>query len=106
MNIPKLVRIGSMDYKVKLVDSIILKGNTQCYGHIDFDSHIIEIDKSLQDQQGLEHTFLHEVVHGIVNERNLDIKNTDEEDITDEIALGLHQIIRDNPDIFNLDASQ
>lgn len=103
MNIPKKVRIGSMNYDVILTDKTILKGNQQCYGHIDWEHHIIEIDKTLQDVQGQEQTFLHELVHGIVHERNLNIQNSDEETITDEIATGLHQIIKDNPEIFQID---
>lgn len=100
MNIPNKVRIGSMDYTVKLGGNVLLKGNTQCYGHIDFDNHIIELDNTLQDAQGLEQTFLHEVVHGIIRERSLNLETSDEEGIVDEIASGLHQVIRDNPEIF------
>jgi hypothetical protein len=100
MNIPERVRIGSMDYKVKLTGNVILKGNTQCYGHIDFDRHVIELDNSLQDTQGIEETFLHELVHGMINERNFNLKDADEEMIVDELAMGLHQIIRDNSEIF------
>lgn len=100
MNIPELVRIGSMDYTVILSEKIILKESKQCYGHINFENHLIKIDKTLQDPQGQEQTFLHELVHGIIKERNLDLFNSDEETIVDELASGLHQVIRDNPKIF------
>ncbi len=100
MNIPSKVRIGSMNYNVLLTDKTILKGNQQCYGRIDLEQHKIEIDKTLQDIQGQEKTFLHELIHGIIHERNLDLQNTDEESLTDELATGLHQIVLDNPDIF------
>lgn len=100
MNIPAKIRIGSMNYSVVLTDKTILKGSQQCYGHIDWEQHIIEIDKALQDVQGQEQTFLHEIVHGIIHERNLDMQNMDEEIVVDELAMGLHQVILDNPDIF------
>ena len=38
------------------------------------------------------------MLHGIIRERNLNVEN--EELIVEEIALGLHQVIRDNPKIF------
>jgi hypothetical protein len=100
MEIPKLVRIGSCDYDVMLEDKPLILEARQCKGMIDYEFHDINIDASLQDKQGQEQTFLHEVMHGIVRERNLDLANSDEETIIDEIAMGLHQVIRDNPEIF------
>ena len=100
LNIPKQIRIGSMNYDVKISNNVILEENKQCYGHIDFNRHSIMIDNTLQDTQGQEQTFLHELVHGIVNERNFDLKSSDEEMITDELATGLHQVIKDNPFVF------
>ncbi len=100
MNIPNKVRIGSMDYIVELTDETLYVGNTICLGTIEYDKHTIKINKNLQDLQGMKRTFLHELVHGIVNERSLDLQNPDEEIIVDEIAMGLHQVIRDNSEIF------
>lgn len=100
MNIPEKVRIGSMDYKVVLTEDVILKNNQQCYGHIGFDTHIIEIDKTLRDIQGQQQTFLHELVHGIVYEFKIDFSDK-EESVVDKLADALHQVIRDNPDIIS-----
>ena len=100
MNIPDKVRIGSFDYKVKLIDETILLGNTACYGRIEFDTHTIEINQKLQDSQGLQQTFLHELVHGIVKHFNIKLPQENEEDIVDKMSCGLHQVIRDNPGIF------
>ena len=102
MNIPSAVRIDSMDYKVCISDKVLLCDVQRAYGHIDYERHIIEIDETLQDKQGQEQTFLHELVHGIISERNLDLEKADEETIVDEIAKGLHQVIRDNPGIFKV----
>ena len=100
MNIPCTVRIGSMDYKVELTEEVILLNHQECKGIIEFGEHEIRINSVLQDKQGQEQTFLHEVIHGIVAERSLDLEEADEETIVDEIAKGLHQVIRDNPEIF------
>ncbi|MEG1256893.1 hypothetical protein [Clostridium sp.] len=100
MQIPNKVRIGSMDYIVELTDKTLYIENTICYGTIDYEKHLIEINSEYKDEQGQEQIFLHELVHGIVKERNLDLKNSDEETITDEIAMGLHQVIKDNLAIF------
>lgn len=100
MNIVKNLRIGSVDYDVILTDENIVLNGRACKGMIDYEFHQIRINNKIQDLQGQEQTFLHELIHGVVRERNLDLANNDEETIVDEIATGLHQVIRDNPDIF------
>lgn len=99
MEIPSKVRIGSADYEVTVEDKTIVLDAVQCKGQIDYDYHKISIDSSIQDKQGQEQTFLHELMHGIIRERNLNL-NADEETIVDGLAIGLHQVIRDNPNIF------
>lgn len=100
MNVPEKVRIGSVDYDIVLTDENLVCNGHESYGWIDYNYHLIKINKNIQDNQGQEKTFLHELIHGIVRERSLDVENSDEEVIVDEIAAGLHQIIRDNPEIF------
>lgn len=100
MEIPSKVRIGSVDYEVTVKDKTIVLDAVQCKGKIDYEYHKIDIDSSIQDKQGQEQTFLHELIHGIVRERKLNLKNADDETIVDELATGLHQVIRDNPGIF------
>lgn len=100
MNIPDKVRIGSMDYQIQFVDGPIIVNSHTCYGDIDYNKHVIRILKDCEDTQGKERTLLHEIVHGIRYERNFDYENNDDETITEEIARGLHQVIRDNPELF------
>lgn len=100
MEIPSKVRIGSVNYKILIDDKTIVLNTQQCKGKIDFEFHKINIDSSIQDKQGQEQTFLHELIHGIVRERNLDLEKDDDETIVDGLAIGLHQVIRDNPSIF------
>jgi hypothetical protein len=99
MLIPDIIRIGSYDYKTNIVDKQIILNGQQCKGMIDYEFHTIEIDNSVQDIQGQEQTFLHELIHGIVYSRSLEL-GEDLEKIVDEISIGLHQVIKDNPKIF------
>ncbi|WP_195430935.1 hypothetical protein [Clostridium sp. D46t1_190503_E9] len=103
MNIPKKIRIGSSDYLVIISNETLVVDRYECKGMIDYEFHKIKINDLVQDGQGQEQTFLHELVHGIIKERSLDLNNSDEETVVDEIALGLHQVIRDNPEIFKND---
>ena len=100
MKIPETVRIGSMNYKVEITDKTLIIKNKECYGRIDYDRHLIEINNQVQDEQGMSLTFMHELVHGIVSERNLNMGGEDNELKTEELARGLHQVIRDNPKVF------
>lgn len=99
MNIPEKIRIGSSDYSIVTSDETLIVNRQECKGMIDYEFHKIKINNSVQDKQGQEQTFLHELVHGIIRERNLDLENADEETIVEEIAMGLHQVIRDNCNI-------
>lgn len=100
MNILEKIRIGSMDYTVELTEDIILVDHKECCGDIDLLKKVIRINKNIQDIQGMQETLLHEIFHGIVFERNFTYEKNDEETITEELARGLHQVIRDNPDLF------
>lgn len=100
MKIPNKVRIGSMDYEVKHTDDVIIADHKECYGDIDYNKKIIRICNNITSLQGEEETFLHELVHGIVFERNFDLNCDNEELKVEELAKGLHQVIRDNPEIF------
>ncbi|WP_195264083.1 hypothetical protein [Clostridium sp. 1001275B_160808_H3] len=100
MNILDNIRIGSSDYSVILSNETLVIDRHECKGMIDYEFHKIKINNEIQDKQGQEQTLLHEVIHGIVRERNLDLQNSDDETIVDEIAMGLHQVIRDNIEIF------
>lgn len=100
MEIPSKVRIGSIDYTVQYTDNTICVDHKECYADINYNEKIIRLGKNLQDKQGEEVTLLHEILHGIVYERNFSYENNTDEDITEELARGLHQIIRDNPELF------
>ncbi|MDY2736062.1 hypothetical protein [Intestinibacter sp.] len=98
MNIPNTVRIGSVDYAVELSEKPIVLDYKQCNGLIDFSQSKIVLDSKTLEQQQLEITFLHEVMHGMLHDRNLE--EQDNEQLVEALAYALHQLIRDNPDIF------
>ncbi len=100
MKIPEKVRIGSMIYPVIQSDKILIVDHKECKGKIDYERHTIEVNNYVQDLQGCEQTFLHEIVHGIVDSRAISLDNSDTELVVDELAMGLHQLILDNPEIF------
>lgn len=98
MNIPESIRIGSCNYEVVFTDMDLVSNHMECYANIDYDKHLITISNKLGDTQTKELSLLHEMFHGIIKERNLDIGN--EELVVEEFARSLHQIIRDNPNMF------
>lgn len=101
MVIPDSIRVGSVIYNVEY-ESPILNMGSQCYGDCDSNTHIIRLDKYLQDEQTLEITFLHELVHAMLFERQINLTKDyslsyDQcEKLVDSFAYMLHQIICDN----------
>ena len=98
MIIPEVVRIGSCDYSVEYTDENIVVDHKECYADINYDNHAIRINNNIGDIQQKELSFLHEMFHGIVADRAIEVE--DEELVVEELAKGLHQVIRDNPEMF------
>jgi hypothetical protein len=95
LKIPEHIRIGGVEYIV--VETKGLNNGTQvCYGHIDYEKSIIEFNP----ERGTGHQFKcqtlwHEILHGIAEHANLEIKE-DEEHIIDTLAKGIYQVLQDN----------
>ncbi|BDU83900.1 hypothetical protein KCL52_002973 [Clostridium perfringens] len=101
MNIQGKVRVGSMDYDVILTDEkIINQDGEECLGLTDHNLHEIKISTNLQNEQGQEKTFLHELMHAMIKERNLDFECITEEKLAEDLSTILYQVIRDNPEMF------
>ena len=101
MNIQGKVRVGSMDYDVILTDEkIINQDGEECLGLTDHNLHEIKISTNLQNEQGQEKTFLHEIIHAMIEERNLDFESITEEILAEDLSTILYQVIRDNPEMF------
>ena len=97
MEIKDKIKIGSMEYEVIKTSKPILLDNQACNGIIDYEYLFIEINTNRAVQRR-EETFIHEVLHGIIRERNLVLEN--EEMIVEEIGKGLYQFIKNNPEVF------
>lgn len=105
MNIPETVRIGSIDYKIELVDTPIILDYKQCNGIIDYTQSKIILDSNTLEQQQLELTLLHEIVHGMLHDRGLE--EQDNEQLVEALSYALHQLIRDNHRLFGtIDAEE
>ena len=105
INIPGKVRVGSIDYDVTVGEDPIIINGVQALGCCDYMDSTIKLDKSIQGNQQLEVTFLHELMHTLFNDCKIDLVNygleyEQMEYIVDSLAYSLHQVIRDNPNIF------
>lgn len=93
MKIPQKVNIGGIIYDVNLISG--KTNNTlherDYFGNIDYEKCIITIDSDLNQQQ-IEVTLLHELMHGIANHFCINI----EEEDTDRLARGIYQVLKDN----------
>ena len=104
MIIPELVRVGSVFYEVKTQQTPIVMNGVQCLGYCDYFNHIIMLDESMQDEQTMEQTFCHELVHAMMFERKVNLEamglsNTQMEEVVDNLGIALHQVLLDNRDI-------
>ena len=104
MIIPELVRVGSVFYEVKTQATPIVMNGVQCLGYCDYYSHTIMLDESMQDEQTMEQTFCHELVHALMFERKINLEamglsKAQMEDVVDNLGIALHQVLLDNPDI-------
>ena len=104
MIIPELVRVGSVFYQVKTQDTPIVMNGVQCLGYCDYMSHTIMLDLTMSDEQTMEQTFCHELVHALMFERKINLEamglsNTQMEEVVDNLGIALHQVLLDNPDI-------
>ena len=104
MIIPNIVRVGSTFYQVKTQDTPIVMNGGQCLGYCDLYSHTIMLDESMQDEQTMEQTFCHELIHAMMFERKINLEawgltNAQMEHVVDSLGISLHQVLMDNPDI-------
>ena len=104
MIIPEAVRVGSVVYEVKTQNTPIVMNGVQCLGYCDYYSHTIMLDITMQDEQTMEQTFLHELVHAMMFERKINLEamglsNLQMEEVVDNLGIALHQVLLDNPDM-------
>lgn len=96
--IPEAVDIGGVKYEVFVVtDRPLVQGPKRVYGGIDFEAPIINLDGNLVEGDRLELTFIHELVHGLIFDRELgDVLGDREEEFTLAFARGLYAFMKAN----------
>ena len=105
MIIPNRIRVGSTFYTVKSQETPIVNNGLQCYGYCDPNIHEIVLDAGLiSDEQTMEQTFCHELIHAMMHERKINLEawgltNAQMEHVVDSLGISLHQVLIDNPDI-------
>ena len=105
MIIPETIRVGSTFYTVKAQETPIVINGKQCYGYCNPNIHEIVLDAGLiSDEQTMEQTFCHELIHAMMFERKINLEawgltNAQMEHVVDSLGISLHQVLMDNPDI-------
>ena len=105
MIIPEIIRVGSTFYTVKSQETPIVNNGLQCYGYCDPNIHEIVLDAGLiSDEQTMEQTFCHELIHAMMYERKINLEawgltNAQMEYVVGSLGISLHQVLMDNPDI-------
>lgn len=94
--IPDKVNIGCYEYDVILTDDILIVDGKRCKGKISYDKHLIELMNTEVSMQSKEQTLWHEIVHGIIDYRNIDVVKCDEETLVEEISIGLYGLCKQN----------
>jgi hypothetical protein len=93
MNIPKQVKIGGYIVEVELTDNIMTdRGNR---GEYHPRIQTIKIDQDTSRQQ-MEETFIHELLEAITSIYDVKWEHRD----LALVATVLHQVIKDNPEVF------
>lgn len=101
MKILETLKISGKDYTVKMSADTLTMDGKQLFGKCSFGKQCINIDTSLQADDGQKETLLHEILHAIASDREINFGDADEELLINQFAKGLYQLIKDNPDMFN-----
>ena len=109
--LPKTVKIGGIDYKIKLYDTYSFLGGSTLTevldGEFNLDKQIISLATKQKDNNELISTerlitvLLHEILHGIFY-HYLEDYTENEEHLVTQLAKGLYQVLKENPNLINL----
>lgn len=92
---PKKIKIGPYDYAVVILDKSEARGN---YGAFVSEDQEIRLRDSFRSPHMMADTLLHEVLHGVWFVHGI-VARDGEERIIGQMATGLTQVLRDNPDL-------
>lgn len=100
MKIPESIRIGGVEYEIKMKDVLLLDNKMQL-GVIHYQECEIELLSEGTGHQQRCVTLIHEICHGIMRHMGLECDN--EEEIVDAFARGFFMVLQDNGDrLFDL----
>lgn len=89
------VKIGYRNYGLKFEDAIYTDEPKELYGEIKYDDEVIRISKKFSLKQQAA-TILHEVLHGIDEDREIDLT----EKQVSQISIGLFDVMAKNSQLF------
>jgi hypothetical protein len=102
MNRPTKVKVGALDYEIRWHDKD-WHDSTNCRGEIVFPQQRINLADDLPPQE-LASTFLHEVIHAILQHYDRAGDNRDipisRENVCEYCSYGIQMVWRDNPEAF------
>ena len=91
--IPESVIVSGITYDVVEKDVVVIGDSSNYAGSVDYGQCEIQILKE-QNIQRKNETFLHELIHAVLFEAGY--REEHDEDIVDDIARGLYQVLKDN----------
>ena len=92
------ILVDSVDYKVEYTDEVILVDGRHCIADIDYNTSKIRLSNEIKDAGREARVLFHELVHAILYERGMDEERKNE-NLVDELAAGIVNLIRHNPDL-------
>lgn len=96
MKIPDKIRISGVEYDVELSPNLRDSSRLLC-GRIDYDS--CKIHLSTTDCQNHQYRCIvlwHEILHGIIEDRGLELEEELEEKVCEALSRGIYQLLQDN----------
>lgn len=95
MNIPEHIKIGGMEYRIKLKENTMHADNkNRLMGTIDHMKHVIKLSTK-QDADEMQATLLHEVIHAIFQQAGMELGDKTES-VCNCVSYGLRQVLTDN----------
>ena len=99
MNIPESIKIGYRQYNLEAWKQTVATAN-EASGQLFITAGVLGYNK---EEKGVSHanTIIHEIMHGIIYQWNMDLDEKVEELVVNGLANGLTTIFVDNPKLMD-----
>ena len=99
MKVPEKIKVGYRDYKLEEWKQTVATAN-EAHGQFFSKEGIIGYTT---DEKGVSHanTILHEVLHAIIYQWNMELDDKVEEQVVNGLANGLTTVFVDNPELMD-----